>query len=122
MILPASAKRPLNAAAEYNKDLEKSYEMVVRKGKVVEAAGFTIYYVPDSWVVGDNTSGYKCPFGHKSWISAGYGFIEPISIILSKDNQVNHGDLYKGLYGFGMKVADERRRAGGQLFATFSIS
>lgn len=122
MVLPASAKKPLNAAAEFNKDLEKSFQTVVVKGVVQEAAGFRLYYVPDSWVNGDNSSGYECPFGHKSFITAGYGFIEPISIILSKDNQTNYGDMMKGLYGYGLKVADERRRAGGKLFATFSIS
>lgn len=122
MVLPASAKKPLNAAAEFNKDLEKSFQAVTVKGVVQEAAGFRLYYVPDSWVTGDNTNGYKCLFGHKSWITAGYGFIEPISIIASKDNQSNFGDMMKGLYGFGLKVADERRRAGGQLYATFAIS
>ena len=122
MVLPASAKKPLNAAAEFNKDLEKSFQAVVVKGVVQEAAGFRLHYVPDAWVNGDNTNGYECPFGHKSFITAGYGFIEPISIILSKDNQTNYGDMMKGLYGYGLKVADERRRAGGKLYATFSIS
>lgn len=122
MVLPASAKKPLHAASEFNKDLEKVFGDVVVKGVVQEAAGFKLYYVPDTWVNGDNTSGYECPFGHKSFITAGYGFIEPISIILSKDNQTNYGDMYKGLYGIGLKVADERRKAGGKLFATFSIS
>lgn len=122
MVLPASAKKPLHAASEFNKDLEKVFGDVVVKGVVQEAAGFQLYYVPDSWVNGDNTSGYECPFGHKSFITAGYGFIEPISIILSKDNQSNYGDMYKGLYGIGLNVADERRKAGGKLFATFSIS
>lgn len=122
MVLPASAKKPLHAASEFNKDLEKVFGDVVQKGVVQEAAGFRLYYVPDSWVNGDNTNGYECPFGHKSFITAGYGFIEPISIIESKDNQTNFGDMYKGLYGLGLKVADERRRAGGKLFATFAIS
>lgn len=122
MVLPASAKKPLHAASEFNKDLEKVFGDVVQKGVVQEAAGFRLYYVPDSWVNGDNTNGYECPFGHKSFITAGYGFIEPISIIESKDNQTNFGDMYKGLYGLGLKVADERRRAGGKLYATFAIS
>lgn len=122
MVLPASAKKPLHAASEFNKDLEKVFGDVIVKGVVQEAAGFRLYYVPDTWVNGDNTSGYECPFGHKSFITAGYGFIEPISIILSKDNQTNYGDMYKGLYGLGVKVADERRKAGGKLFATFAIS
>lgn len=122
MVLPATAKTAINAAAEFNRDLGNVFDAVVKNGKVEVAYGFKLYYAPDSWVNGDNTSGYECPFGHKSWITAGYGFIEPISIILSKDNQTNFGDLMKGLYGYGLKVADERRRAGGKLFATFAIS
>lgn len=120
MVLPAIAQVAVNTAAEFNKDLEQSLDMVVSKGKVVMAYGFVLHYVPSSWVVGNNTSGYKCMFAHKSFLTAGYGFIEPITVIESKDNQVNHGDLYKGLFGYGFKVADERRKAGGQLFATFA--
>lgn len=120
MVLPAIAQVAVNTAAEFNRDLDKTFDMVVKNGKVVEAYGFQISYVPSSWVNGDNTSGYHCLFGHKSWITAGYGFIEPISIIESKDNQTNFGDLMKGLYGFGLKVADERRRAGGKLLASFA--
>jgi hypothetical protein len=120
MVLPAVAQTSINTAAEFNRDLDKTYDMVVKNGKVVMAYGFIMHYVPSSWVVGNNTSGFKCMFAHKSFLSAGYGFIEPITVILSKDNQVNHGDLYKGLFAYGCKVADERRRAGGQLFATFA--
>ena len=120
MCLPATAQVSINSAAEFNRDLGNVFDMTVKNGNVDVAYGFKLYYVPDTWVVGDNTNGFKCMFGHKSWITAGYGFIEPISIILSKDNQTNFGDLMKGLYGYGLKVADERRRAGGQLYATFA--
>ena len=120
IVLPATAQVSINAAAEFNRDLNQVFDATVVKGKVEDAYGFKMYYVPDSWVNGDNTNGYHCMFGHKSFITAGYGFIEPISIILSKENQTNFGDLVKGLYGFGLKVADERRRAGGKLLATFA--
>lgn len=120
IVLPATAQVSINAAAEFNKDLNQVFDATVVKGRVEVAYGFKIYYVPDAWVNGDNTNGYHCMFGHKSFVTAGYGFIEPISIILSKDNQTNFGDLMKGLYGFGLKVADERRRAGGKLLATFA--
>jgi len=120
IVLPATAQVSINAAAEFNRDLNQVFDATVVKGKVEVAYGFKMYYVPDSWVNGDNTNGYHCMFGHKSFITAGYGFIEPISFILSKDNQTNFGDLVKGLYGFGLKVADERRRAGGKLLATFA--
>jgi len=120
IVLPATAQVSINAAAEFNRDLNQVFDATVVKGRVEVAYGFKIYYVPDAWVNGDNTNGYHCMFGHKSFVTAGYGFIEPISIILSKDNQTNFGDLMKGLYGYGLKVADERRRAGGKLLATFA--
>ena len=120
IVLPATAQVSINAAAEFNRDLNQVFDATVVKGRVEVAYGFKIYYVPDAWVNGNNTNGYHCMFGHKSFITAGYGFIEPISIILSKDNQTNFGDLMKGLYGYGLKVADERRRAGGKLLATFA--
>lgn len=120
MVLPAVAQVSINTAAEFNRDLDKTFDAVVRNGKVVEAYGFKLHYVPSTWVNGDNTSGYHVMFGHKSAIAAGYGFIEPISIILAKDNQTNFGDLMKGLFGYGFKVADERRKALGKLFATFA--
>jgi len=122
MVLPSTGKLALNAAVEFNRDLGNVFDATVRKGKVEEAYGFHLHYVPDDWMQGDNTDGFQCLFGHKSWITAGYGFIEPISIIDSKDNQTNFGDKMKGLYGYGLEVADERRRAGGMLLATFSVS
>lgn len=120
--LPAIAQVAINTASQFNQSLDKVHDMVVVKGKVVMAYGFVLHYVPSDWIVGNNTSGFKIPFGHKSFLTAGAGFIEPISVILSKDNQVNHGDMIKGLYGYGFKVADERRRAGGQLFAKFAAA
>ncbi len=120
MTLPAIAQVAINTAAEFNRDLDKTFDATVKNGKVVMAYGFVLHYVPSSWVIGNNTAGFKILFNHKSFLTAGYGFIEPITVILSKDNQVNHGDLYKGLFGYGFKVADERRKAGGLLLATFA--
>lgn len=122
MILPAIAKAPLLAASEFNPDIEKVYGETVVNGRVAKAYGFDIYIAPTSWFTGDNTNGYKCIFGHKSWLTAGYGFIEPTSIIPSAENQTNYGDMIKGLFGYGFKVADDRRMMGGQLYATFALS
>ena len=122
MVLPSTAKTALNAATEFNRDLTKVYDQVTKDGSVQHAYGFDLHYVPDSFVNGNNTDGFDCLFGHKSGISANYGWIDPVSVILSRDNQTNFGDAYKGLYGFGMKVADERRKAVGKLKATFAIS
>lgn len=122
VLLPAKAKTVLLSAPELNVDIEKVHGDVVKKGQVANCSGFKIYVAPTSWFTGDNTSGYWIVGGHKSFITAGYGFIEPISVIPSKDNQVGHGDLVKGLFGYGVKVADERRKAGVNMLATFNLS
>ena len=120
IILPAVAKSPLLTASEFNRDIERVYGDTVERGMVARAYGFDIYIAPSSWFTGDNTNGYNCLFGHKSFLTAGFGFIEPVSIIDAKDNQTNFGDKIKGLFGFGFKVADIRRMCGGNLYANFS--
>jgi hypothetical protein len=120
IILPAVAKSPLLTAAEFNADIEKVYDETVERGVIAKAYGFKIYIAPSTWFTGDNTNGYMCIFGHKSWLTAGFGFIEPVSIIEAKENQTNFGDKIKGLFGYGFKVADIRRMCGGVLYATFS--
>lgn len=120
IILPAIARSPLVTAAEFNRDIEMTYSTTVKEGVVGRAYGMDIILAKTGWFAGDNTAGFKCVFGHKNFITAGYGFIDPISIILSKDNQTNFGDKIKGLFGFGLKCADTRRMCGGYLFATFA--
>ena len=119
-ILPAIAESGLLTASEFNPAIERVFGDTVEKGLVAKAYGFKIYIAPTSYFAGSETAGLKCVFGHKSWLTAGFGFLEPVSVIPSKDNQTNFGDMIKGLFGYGFKVADLNRMAGGVLWATFS--
>ena len=120
IILPAVAKAPLLTASEFNPAIERVFGETVENGLVAKAYGFKIYIAPTSYFSGSTAAGLKCVFGHKSWLTAGFGFLEPVSIIPSKDNQTNFGDMIKGLFGYGFKVADLNRMAGGVLWATFA--
>jgi len=120
VILPAVAKSALLSAPEFNVDIEKVHGEVVQKGQVAKAYGLRIFIAPTSWFQGDNSNGIYCVAGHKSFITAGYGFIEPITVVDSAKRETGYGDLVKGLFGYGLKVADERRKAGAVLYATFA--
>lgn len=120
IVLPAAALGALRAATEFNRDIEMVYNETVKKGVVARAYGMDIYIAPSVWMAGNNTTGFYCVAGHTNWLTSGYGYIEPITIIESKDNQTNFGDLVKGLFGYGFKVADDRRMCGGVLYATFA--
>lgn len=123
MALPVMAAKPvLLAAPEFNVDIEKAHGEVVLKGMVAKASGFDLYFLPDAWFTGDNTAGYKCVGGHKSFITGAYGYLENIKTIPAEENQTGHSDLIKGLFGHGEKVADERRKAGVCLYAKFSLA
>ncbi len=120
VILPACAKNALRQATEFNKDLDISFNETMVKGRVGSAYGLEVYIAPTAWFQGNNTTGIYAITGHKNWLTAGYGFIEPINVIPSADNQTNFGDMIKGLFGYGFKVADDRRMNGGVIFATFN--
>lgn len=123
LALPALAAGPvLKAAPEFNVDIEKAHGEVVLKGLIAKASGFDLYFLPDAWFTGDNTNGYKCVGGHKSFITGAFGFLENIAVIEAENNPNGHSDLVKGLFGHGEKVADERRKAGVCLFAKFNLS
>jgi hypothetical protein len=116
-ILPADAKSALLTAAEFNRDIEVVYKETVQNGKIGKAYGMDLYVLPSANVAGDNTDGYKVMAGHKSFLTAGYGFISPIEVVNPENN---FGSKIKGLFAYGAKVADERRKAAAMLLATFS--
>ncbi len=123
LALPAMAAKPvLLAASAFNTDIEKVHDESVVKGKVAKASGFDLYFLPDAWFTGDNTNGYKCVGGHKSFITGAFGYLENIKTIPAEENQTGHSDLVKGLFGHGEKVADERRKSGVCFFAKFAKS
>lgn len=122
ILLPAAAKATLVQASNFNRDIEMTYKDTVVEGKVGRAYGLDIILAKTTWFQGNGTNGYYCIFGQKSWLTAGMGFVDPVNIILAKDNQTNFGNLIKGLFGYGFKVGDARRHCGGVLYATFSVS
>lgn len=129
VFLPATAKSVLLQAPEFNVDIEKVHDATVKEGKVARAYGMDIYIVKDAFfkqidgtTAGDNTTGFACPFGQKSWLTFGMGFVDPVVVIPASQNQTNFGDLIKGMFGHGKKVADIRRHCGGVMYATFSVS
>jgi hypothetical protein len=114
MVFPSQAKVALNAAPELIPAVPTAYGEVVKNGKIGMIDGMAIYI--NEQVAGDNTSGYKVLFGHKSFITFALGFVESGV----EDLIGNFGKAYKGLTVYGGKVADERRKMGGMLFATFA--
>lgn len=123
LALPELAAKPvLLKATELNPSIKEVFDETVAKGKVAKASGFDLYFLPDEWFTGDNTTGFYCVGGHKSFITGAFGYIENISVIPAEQNPNGHSDLVKGLFGHGEKVADERRKAGVCLFATFAIA
>lgn len=115
-----SAKTVLLSAPEWNVDIEKVHDETVSRGKVARAYGFDLFFLPDAWFEGDNTNGFHCVGGHKSFITGAFGFINEVTAIAAKDNPGSHSDLIKGLFGHGEKVADERRKSGITIFAKFN--
>lgn len=121
LALPAMYAKPVvMGASELNPDIERIYDEQNIKGKMAKASGFDLYFLPDAWFNGNNTDGFFCVGGHKSFITGAFGYIENISTILAKDNPNGHSDLVKGLFGHGEKVADERRKAGVCFYSKFN--
>lgn len=114
IVFPSQAKVALNAAPELIPAVPAAYGEVVKNGKVGMIDGMSVYV--NEQVAGDNSTGYYVLFGHKSFITFALGFVESGV----EDLIGNFGKAYKGLTVYGGKVADERRKMGGVLFATFS--
>lgn len=114
IVFPSQAKVALNAAPELIPAVPAAYGEVVKNGKVGMIDGMAVYV--NEQVAGDNSTGYYVLFGHKSFITFALGFVESGV----EDLIGNFGKAYKGLTVYGGKVADERRKMGGVLFATFS--
>lgn len=91
--------------------VDTAYEDVIKKGIVGYVAGFKVY--SNEQVAGDNTTGYQCLAGHKSFITFAMAFTESgMEPFIG-----GFGQNFKGLSCYGAKVIDERRKAGAYLFA-----
>lgn len=103
----------IKQSTEYNPAVVEAYRNVVQKGMIGEFLGFKVYKVSDRRLQGNSTDGWHLLFGHKSAITMAMGMVE---------NEIegwipgNFGKAYKSLYVWGAKVADERRKALGDIF------
>lgn len=111
LVLPARIANLLLKSDQLQTAVDVAYEEVIRKGIVGYVAGFKVF--SNEQVSGNNTTGYYCLAGHKSFITMAMAFTESGV----EDFIGGFGENFKGLNVYGAKVADERRKAGAYLFA-----
>jgi hypothetical protein len=109
--LPSTIANLLIKSSQLQTAVSTAYEDVIKKGIIGYVAGFKVY--SNEQVAGDNTTGYKCLAGHKSFITMAMAFTESGM----EDFVGGFGRNFKGLNCYGAKVVDERRKAGAYLFA-----
>lgn len=110
LAMPATVANLLIKSSQLQTAVSTAYEDVIKKGIVGYVAGFKVY--SNEQVSGNNTTGYYCLAGHKSFITMAMAFTESGV----EDFIGGFGQNFKGLNCYGAKVADERRKAGAYLF------
>ena len=111
LALPAKISNLLLKSSQLQTAVSTAYEDVIKKGIVGYVAGFKVY--SNEQVSGNNTTGYYCLAGHKSFITMAMAFTESgVEPFIG-----GFGQNFKGLNCYGAKVADERRKAGAYLWA-----
>lgn len=111
LVMPAVVANLLLQSNYLTPAVNTAYENVVLKGILGYVAGFKVY--SNEQVSGDNTTGYYCLAGHKSFITMAMAFTESeVEPFIG-----GFGQNFKGLNCYGAKVIDERRKAGAYLFA-----
>lgn len=111
LVVPSEIEALLLQADELIPAVATAYENVVQKGMIGTIAGFRVFR--SEQVAGDNTDGFKCLAGHKSFITLAMAFTETGV----EDFIGGFGQNFKGLTVYGAKVIDERRKAGAYLLA-----
>lgn len=110
LVVPSHIGAYLLQAPELIPAVPTAYDEVVKRGLIGQIAGFTVYQ--SEAVSGNATNGYRCLAGHRSAITFAMGMTETGI----EDMTGNFGKAYKGLYVYGAKVVDERRKALVELF------
>lgn len=110
-VAPSIVANLLLKSSQLQTAVSTAYEDVIKKGILGYVGGFKVY--SNEQTAGDNTTGYKCLAGHKSFITFAMAFTESGV----EDFIGGFGQNFKGLNCYGAKVADERRKAGAYLFA-----
>jgi hypothetical protein len=90
-----------------------SFENVIQKAIVGMYRGFKVY--ESQQVQGDNTNGYHCLGGINAWKTMAEALVEAEEEPFLAGN---FGRGYKGLFVYGQKTLDERRKCATELFAT----
>lgn len=110
LAMPSIVANLLLKSAQLQTAVDTAYEDVIKKGILGYVAGFKCY--SNEQVSGNNTTGYKCLAGHKSFITMAMAFTESGV----EDFIGGFGQNFKGLNCYGAKVADERRKAGAYFY------
>lgn len=111
VVLPAMVANLLIKSSQLQTAVSTAYEDVIKKGILGYVAGFKVY--SNEQTAGNNTTGFKCLAGHKSFITMAMAFTESgVEPFIG-----GFGQNFKGLNCYGAKVLDERRKAGAYLFA-----
>lgn len=104
--MPAIVANLLLKSSQLQTAVSTAYEDVIKKGILGYVGGFKAY--SNEQVSGNNTTGYKCLAGHKSFITFAMAFTESgVEPFIG-----GFGQNFKGLNCYGAKVIDERRKAG----------
>lgn len=123
LALPARAAKPVVlAASQVHADIERVYNKSFENAEIYKASSFMLYFLPDEWFTGNNSTGFYCIGGHKAFITGDYDYLELPHVIEGKNVHDSFSNFVKGLFAHGEKVADERRKAGVAMFTTFSLS
>lgn len=113
MAVPPKVHALLRMSPQVNAEVPKAYEDIVKKGFVTMVDNFKVF--KSSRVVGNNTDGFHIIGAHKKWQTMAMAMVESK---VEEDITGGFGQRYKGLNVYGSKVADRRRIAGAELFAT----
>jgi hypothetical protein len=104
LVVPAVIGNLLLQSSALTPAVATAYENVVLKGVIGTVAGFKVYQ--NEQVQGDNTNGYYVLAMHKSWLTFAMAMTESGV----EDFIGGFGQNFKGLWCYGAKVVDIRRR------------
>lgn len=117
LVLPPVAASVLQMSDQVNVAVPTAYESIVQRGMIARINGFNV--MKSTRLEGDNSNGFHIIAAHRSWQTMAMAMTESE---VEQEITGQFGERYKGLNVYGSKVADRRRIAGSELFATFDYS
>lgn len=132
LVLPSQGMALLRKASEIQPAIEMAYTGVVLNGRVARVAGFDVHVAVGSRMttragqeggsgLGSDhttttgTTGYLHPAHHISFITFANKWAETRVV----DDQDQFAKMYQGLFLYGAKVTDLRRKSGALLFGSY---